>query len=49
MSRKEVTAFLSDVLIKTRLSGIGKYWAREVSFVWYAQAIRPCPKAYKNK
>lgn len=24
MSRKEVTAFLSDVLIKTRLSGIGK-------------------------
>lgn len=33
MNRKETTAFLSDMLIR-RLSGIGKYYAREVSVNW---------------
>ena len=32
MNRKDVTAFLSDILISDRLSGIGKYYAREVVF-----------------
>lgn len=31
MNRKETTKFLSDLLIKERLSGRGKYYAREVS------------------
>lgn len=50
MGRKEVTAFLSDVLIKTRLSGIGKYWAREVSLDYGTVDVRRidflqfCPK-----
>lgn len=31
MNRKETTKFLSDLLISNRLSGRGKYYAREVS------------------
>lgn len=31
MDRKETTKFLSDLLIKNRLTGRGKYYAREVS------------------
>ena len=31
MNRKETTKFLSNLLIKERLSGRGKYYAREVS------------------
>lgn len=31
MNRKDTTQFLSNLLITDRLSGIGKYWAREVS------------------
>lgn len=31
MNRKETTEFLSNLLISTRLSGRGKYYAREVS------------------
>lgn len=30
MNRKEITKMLSDLLIRQRFSGIGKYWAREV-------------------
>lgn len=31
MTRKETTKFLSDLLIRDRFSGMGKYWAREVT------------------
>ncbi len=31
MNRKEITEFLSDLLISHRLSGRGKYWASEVT------------------
>lgn len=31
MNRKETTEFLSKLLIRDKLSGIGKYWASEVS------------------
>lgn len=31
MDRKETTKFLSDLLVRDRLSGRGKYYAREVS------------------
>lgn len=31
MTRPETTMFLSDLLVNTRLSGIGKYYASEVS------------------
>lgn len=31
MNRKETTEFLSNLLEKERFSGIGKYWAKEVS------------------
>ncbi len=31
MDRKEITKFLSDLLVQSRFQGIGKYWAREVS------------------
>lgn len=30
-NRKDVTAFLGNLLIQERLSGLGKYWAKEVS------------------
>lgn len=31
MNRKETTKFLSDLLVRTRLTGMGKYYASEVS------------------
>lgn len=31
MTRKEITEFLGNLLIRERISGIGKYWANEVS------------------
>lgn len=31
MTRKEITKFLSDLLIKSKFNGMGKYWAREVT------------------
>ena len=31
MTRKEITKFLSELLIMDRFSGIGKYWASEVT------------------
>lgn len=31
MNRKETTKFLGDLLIKEKFSGVGKYWASEVS------------------
>ena len=31
MNRKEITKFLSELLIRSRFGGIGKYWAREVT------------------
>ena len=40
MDRKEITAFLSNVLISTRFSGIGKYWAKEVSLDYGSVNVR---------
>lgn len=34
MTRSETTKFLSDLLIRDRLSGIGKYYASEVTLDW---------------
>lgn len=34
MNRKDTTAFLSDLLERDRLSGIGKYYASEVVLDW---------------
>lgn len=31
MTRKETTKFLSDLLVRDRFSGMGKYWASEVT------------------
>lgn len=31
MDRKQTTKFLSDLLINVKFSGMGKYWASEVS------------------
>lgn len=31
MNRKEITEFLSELLIRDKFNGIGKYWASEVS------------------
>ena len=31
MNRKEITSYLGELLIHSKLSGIGKYWASEVS------------------
>lgn len=31
MNRKEITNFLEKLTVSSRLSGRGKYWAREVS------------------
>lgn len=39
--RKETTRFLGELLVKNRLSGIGKYWASEVSIdPWTAKGKR---------
>lgn len=40
MERKHITAFLSEQLIQDRLTGNGKYWAREVSLDWGTKDVR---------
>jgi len=40
MNRKEITAFLEDILIKTKFLGIGKYWAKEVSIDACSSSVR---------
>ena len=40
MNRKETTEFLSNLLITDRLSGRGKYWAREVSLDYGTTDVR---------
>lgn len=40
MERKEITEFLSDLLVRTRLSGIGKYYASEVSIDYGTKDVR---------
>ena len=42
MNRKETTQFLSKLLERQYFSGIGKYWAKEVSID--AQAAKGKPK-----
>lgn len=39
MNRKEITKFLSELLVKKRLSGMGKYYASEVTMDWYIGKI----------
>lgn len=41
MNRKETTEFLSKLLIRDRLSGMGKYWASEVSIDAMATKGKP--------
>lgn len=31
MNRKEITKFLGDILVSEKFSGMGKYWAKEVT------------------
>lgn len=40
MERKQITAFLSEQLIQDRLTGNGKYWAREVCLDWGTKDVR---------
>lgn len=41
MNRKETTKFLSELLERDRLSGMGKYWANEVSIdPWNSRSMR---------
>ena len=37
MNRKEITNFLSELLKKDRLTGLGKHWSSEVSIDPYNQ------------
>ena len=39
MNRKEITKFLSELLVEKRLSGMGKYYASEVTMDWYIGKI----------
>ena len=41
MKRSETTKFLSRLLEKSRFSGPGKYWAREVSLDYGYAAGKP--------
>ena len=41
MTRSETTKFLSRLLEKSRFSGLGKYWAREVSLDYGYAAGKP--------
>lgn len=38
--RTQITEFLSDTLVRTRLTGMGKYYAREVTFDYGSRTIR---------
>lgn len=40
MNRKETTKFLSEILETTRLSGMGKYYAKEVSLDYGTSKVR---------
>lgn len=40
MNRKEITSFLGELLINNKLSGIGKYWASEVSLDYGTTNVR---------
>lgn len=40
MNRKETTEFLSELLIRDRLSGYGKYYAREVSIDAFTRDVK---------
>ena len=40
MNRKETTKFLGDLLVSDRLTGLGKYWAREVSIDYGTKDVR---------
>lgn len=40
MNRKETTKFLSNLLIRDRLTGAGKYWAREVSMDYGTKDVK---------
>ncbi len=40
MTRKETTKFLSDLLIRDRFSGMGKYWAREVTLNYCSADVK---------
>lgn len=40
MNRKETTKFLSGLLEKDRLSGMGKYWAKEVSLDYGTKDVK---------
>ena len=42
MKRSETTKFLSRLLEKSRFSGPGKYWAREVSLDYPMRRKTPC-------
>lgn len=40
MNRKEITKFLSDLLVRDRFSGMGKYYAREVSIDYGTKDVK---------
>lgn len=40
MNRKEITAFLRDLLKKEKFSGSGKYWASEVSIDYGSKNVK---------
>lgn len=40
MNRKEITKFLSDLLVRNRFSGMGKYYAREVSIDYGTKDVK---------
>ena len=40
MTRPEITSFLSELLVDTRLTGIGKYYASEVSLDYGSKDVR---------
>ena len=40
MNRKETTKFLGELLIRNRFTGIGQYWASEVSIDFGTKDVR---------
>ncbi len=40
MTRKEITKFLSDLLIKSKFNGMGKYWASEVTLNYGSSDVK---------
>ena len=40
MNRAETTKFLSELLIRDRFSGMGKYWSREVSIDYGTNRVK---------